>query len=202
MTHPDWLSLLNDIPRLMAAEVSDFLPRATRAGYARFLHTMYHYTLGSEARLRTAAQAATDASLRAFLFDLAEDESQHHRLAEADLAALGHSPAMDPPDAVRAFASTWSGLGSDHAAAWLGALVVLEGVAGHLGKIAQQTLGRLGIGRSEARFVLVHLQADEAHGAACRQHALRLGDLHSVRLLQGARAAAAAWVDMHRCLVS
>lgn len=202
MTESDWLSVLNDIPRRMAVEVSDFLPSATRAGYERFLNTMYHYTRGSEARLHKAAQAATDASLREFLLSLAEDEAQHYRLAEADLRTIGQSPTVDPPDSVRAFESAWSELGSEHAAAWLGALVALEGVAQHLGNIAQETLGRLGIGRSEARFVLVHLQADESHGALCKQHALRLGELHAAHLLQGARAAATAWVDMHRCLLS
>ncbi len=201
MTEPTWMSFLCEIPARMATEVSEFLPRATRTGYERFLNTMYHYTLGSEARLRAAAQAATDSALRDFLSTLAEEESQHYRLAEADLRTLGLSPSSETPDSVRSFQAAWSALSPQHAAAWLGALVALEGVAHHLGQAAQTTLGRLGISKAQARFVLVHLQADESHGALCRQHALRLGETYAESLQEGANAAASAWVEMHRCLV-
>ena len=66
MTGPAWFSAVDSLPASMAAEVSAFLPRATLAGYQRFLDTMYHDTRGSEVRLRDAAAAATDDALRIF----------------------------------------------------------------------------------------------------------------------------------------
>ena len=191
---------LDALPARMAAEVAALLPGATLAGYKEFLDTMYHYTLRSEERLRAAAGAADEPALQGFLTALAHDEARHYLLAEADLRALGSSPRADRPASVQSFEAAWSALPTAHAAAWTGALAVLEGVAAHLGAAALPALSRLGLGKAQARFVLVHLDADAAHGSLCRQHALRLGKEYSALLLQGAHAAAVAWVDMHRCL--
>jgi hypothetical protein len=200
MTPTAWLIELDALPARMAAEVAAWLPAATLAGYRAFLDTMFHYTRDSAARLRAAAAAADDAPLREFLSGLAADEAQHYRLAEADLRALGGCPSAEPPASVQAFAAAWAALPPAHAAAWTGALVALEGVAAHLGAAALPALSRLGLGKGQARFVLLHLEADATHGALCRGHALRLGEQHPELLRQGARAAAAAWVGMHRCL--
>ncbi len=191
---------LDALPARMAAEVAALLPGATLAGYKEFLDTMYHYTLRSEERLRAAAGAADEPALQGFLTALAHDEARHYLLAEADLRALGSSPRADRPASVQSFEAAWSALPTAHAAAWTGALAVLEGVAAHLGAAALPALSRLGLGKAQARFVLVHLDAGAAHGSLCRQHALRLGKEYSALLLQGAHAAAVAWVDMHRCL--
>lgn len=107
MTGPAWFSAVDSLPASMAAEVSAFVPRATLAGYQRFLDTMYHYTRGSEVRLRDAAAAATDDALRIFLASLAEEEAEHYRLAEADLRAFGRSPSAEKPESVRAFETAW-----------------------------------------------------------------------------------------------
>lgn len=200
MTATAWLTELDALPARMATEVAAFLPGTTLAGYKEFLDTMYHYTLRSAERLRAAAGAADEAALQGFLTALAHDEAQHYRLAEADLRALGCSPSADRPASVQTFEAAWSALPTAHAAAWTGALVALEGVAAHLGAAALPALARLGLGKAQARFVLIHLEADAAHGSLCRQHALRLGEKYPELLLEGARAAAAAWVGMHRCL--
>lgn len=199
-TASPWLADLDAIPAQMAAEVAAFLPGATLEGYQAFLDAMYHYTLQSERRLRQAADAATDPDLRAFLLELAAEEAQHYRLAEADLRAFGRPPALAMPPAVRAFEAAWDALPTDHAAAWLGALVALEGVADHIGPLAVAALARLGLQKPQARFILVHLEADADHGARCRVLAAKIGAQHPELLLQGARAAASAWVELHRCL--
>jgi hypothetical protein len=188
------------IPAQMAQQVAAFLPSATVEGYTAFLHTMYHYTLQSQGRLARAAAAATDDPLRAFLKELADEEAHHYRLAEADLRAFGLTPSPDKPPSVAAFERAWEELPHDHAAAWVGALLALESVGDHIGPAALPALARLGLGKTQARFVLVHLEADVEHGAKCRDHALALAASHPALVLQGARAAAHAWVEMHRCL--
>lgn len=193
---------LEAIPAEMAHEVAGFLPSATVEGYTAFLDAMYHYTLQSQGRLERAAAAATDEGLRAFLEELAHDEAQHYRLAEADLRAFGLTPSAQKPASVAAFERAWEELPRDHAAAWVGALLALESVGDHIGPAALPALARLGLGKTQARFVLVHLEADVEHGAKCREHALALARAHGDLVLQGARSAARAWVEMHRCLSS
>lgn len=185
---------LDTLTREMAEALRPHLAVLDRDGYARFLDAMVHYTRGSGERLRHAAELAPTEELRGFFSELAEEESPHYKLAEADLVALGRSPSATPSAGIAAF-HRWF-MASHDATDWLGALYVLENVAGHLATDVPPQLVRLGLSRSEARFVLAHLTADVAHGASTRAHAeaasRRGGDL-----VPSARFAAEFWVKMH-----
>jgi hypothetical protein len=200
MSELTWQAELEAIPAQMAEQVAGLLGDTTLEGYKVFLDTMYHYTRQSETRLWAAAAAAQDEALRAFLEELAHDEAHHYKLALADLAAFGLKPSEQAPDSVVAFEAMWAALPPEGAAAYVGALVSLESVGDHIGPAAMAGLGRLGLGKPQARFVMVHLEADVEHGGLCRAHALRIGADAPDLLLQGARSAAQAWVAMHRCL--
>ncbi len=199
-SQPVWWPELASIPAGMAETVRGWLPRATLETYQQFLNMMYHYTLGSEARLRTAATLTDDAQLRAFYLELAEDEAPHFTLAERDLAFFAQKPSTATPAEVERFQNFWATVEPQTSAAHLGALFALESVASHAASAAVQGLGRLGLGPHNASFVLVHLEADEEHGGLCREHSLRVGNADPTHLLAGAREAADAWVEMHRCL--
>jgi len=192
---------LDEIPASMAHALVELLPRVELPGYLRFLDTMVHYTRDSGARLREAAALARDPALASFYGMLAGEEANHHRLAEADLASFGRTPSPEPPPSVRAFRAFWAAPVPERELVLLGALFALEGVAAHLGDEVRPALQRLGLQPGNARFVLVHLQADEEHGAGCRAHAQRLFEHGREPLLAGARGAAARWIEMHRCLV-
>ena len=192
---------LDEVPASMARALAELLPRVELPGYLRFLDTMVHYTRDSGARLREAAAIARDPALASFYGELAREEANHHRLAEADLASFGRSPSPEPPPSVRAFREFWAAPAPERELVLLGALLALEGVASHLGDEVRPALQRLGLHPGNARFVLVHLQADEEHGAACRAQALRLAERGLAPMLAGAREAAARWIAMHRCLV-
>lgn len=188
-------SELERLPISMADAVKPHLGAATLAGYQRYLSAMVHYTRGSGERLRHAAARAEDPGLAAFFERLAREEAGHYRLAEADLAAFGLEAEGDTPAEVTAFHRSW--MESDDPATWLGALYVLESVGGHLGEEAAKNLARLGLGRDQVRFVMVHLEADIEHGASTAEHARRCLERDGARLLDAARAAAAFWVDLH-----
>lgn len=177
----------------MAAEVRPLLANIDRAAYARFLDAMVHYTRVSGDRLRHAAERSPTPELRAFFAQLAHEESGHYRLAEADLAALGGRPSDVAPPGVDEFHRSW--MESDHPATWLGSLHALENVARHLAADVPAHLARLGLDRSQVRFVMTHLRADEGHGDLTRQHASAIPD---EALLGPARYAAAFWVKLHR----
>jgi hypothetical protein len=200
MTMPAWLDTLEDLPRQMAAEVVAWLPDATRDGYATFLDMMYHYTLSSEARLVDAAARTEHPELRAFYQELADEEAPHYMLAARDLATFDRSPSEAKPPEVAAFEAMWAELDAHDELARLGALFVLESVADHVAADAPAALARLSIRPDQATFVLEHMEVDERHGAMCRDLCARLGARRHDALLHGARAAAHAWVDMHRCL--
>jgi Iron-containing redox enzyme len=201
MSTPAAIQDLDAIPPNMAHALVEILPRVELPGYLRFLDTMFHYTRDSGARLVEAGEQASDPALASFYGELARDEAHHYRLAEADLASFGRTPSAEPPPPVRDFQAFWAAPVREREQVRLGALFVLEGVAAHLGEPVRLALQRLGLGPSSARFVLVHLQADAEHGAACRAHALRLAAMAPEPLLAGARAAAPLWIAMHRCLV-
>lgn len=198
----DILTTLEAIPITMAAAVGELLPRVDLPGYLRFLDMMFHYTKDSGARLVEAAAITRDPVLAGFYAELARDEKSHYRLAEADLASFGREPSREPPREVDEFRAFWAAPIAGREAVLLGALFVLESVADHLGDRVRPALQRLGLGPSNARFVLVHLQADAEHGAKCRGHALRVASVAPDSLLAGARAAAPLWIAMHGCLAA
>jgi hypothetical protein len=188
---------LEQIPAAMADAVKPHLAATTLEGYQRYLSAMVHYTRGSGERLRHAKARATDPDLAAFFDRMAREEAGHYRLAEADLAAFGLTTAGDTPDDVVAFHRAWMENESDDPATWLGALYPLESVGGHLGADAAKNLARLGLGRDQVRFVMVHLEADTEHGAATAEHARRYLEASGERLLASARSAAAFWIGLH-----
>jgi hypothetical protein len=196
----DFVVTLTDVPRSMADQVRPLLPAVTQAGYLRFLDMMFHYTRSSGERLRQAATVARDSELADFYTALAREEKPHYLLAASDLRSFGREPSATAPAPVRGFEAFWASPVDQRDAVLLGALCALEGVAGFIADDARLALGRLGLGAENARFVLVHLTADDAHGAGCFEHAARLGGGSGAALLAGARGAAEHWVAMHRCL--
>lgn len=199
-THPTWWPTLAAVPRDMAQQVATWLPSATVESYQAFLNMMYHYTLGSEQRLRDAAALTPDPALRDFYLELAQEEAPHYELARRDLASFGLQPRQETPAEVARFQAMWSGVQAADHVEHLGALFALESVADHLARQAVQELGRLALGPEQASFVLVHLEADEVHGDLCQRHCARVGQQHAQGILRGAGWAGECWVQMHRCL--
>lgn len=189
---------LDDLPAIMARTVAAWLPAVDEARYIAFLDMMVHYTRHSGDRLRHAAAVAADPALREFFAALASDEQDHWRLAVADLAAFGRTPSATVPDEVAAFERFWSDIAAEDELAFLGALYVLERVGGHLQADARAALGRLGLTKQQARFILVHLEVDADHGARADALVQRTPPRGEAALARGAREAMAHWLAMHR----
>jgi hypothetical protein len=192
------MDALEEVTAVMARQVESWLPAVTPERYVAFLDMMYHYTLRSGDRLRLAAERATHPELKAFFTELAHEEQEHYRLARADLAAFGRAPSPSEPPEVSAFHAFWGGISAERQLAFLGALIVLEGVAGHIQREAQAALGRLRLERGQARFLLVHLDADLEHGARARELCERIAAGAPEPVFDGARKAADFWVSLHR----
>ena len=188
---------LDDIARGMARDIRPLYAHATPERYRGYLRRMYHYTLNSGAELRYAASISPGADAAAMFLALAGEEEHHHRLAQADLAALGHPDVGATPASVVAFRGFWNGTSRGQAAALLGALYALENVARFARRDALACLAALGLRPYQTRFVTVHLVADDAHASAvakvCRGHLPGAAEV----LLSGARTAGRLWVAMH-----
>lgn len=184
---------LEAIPAAMGDAVRPALAAATLDGYKRFLSAMAHYTRLSGPRLAFAAAHTPDGAARDLFASLAREEHGHHLLAEADLATFGESPSREEPATVTAFHDRW--MSNRDPGRWLGALYALERVGSHLQRDAAMNLGRLGLRRDQARFVLVHLDVDVEHGARSADACAAWPDGRAV--LEGAREAAEFWVTMH-----
>ena len=193
---------LDSIAPAMARTVAAWLPAIDLARYVAFLDMMVHYTRRSGERLRHAAEVARTPALREFFAALADDEQDHWRLAAADLAALGAAPSAATPPEVADFHAFWTANDGDGELAFLGALEVLEDVGRYLQVEVRQALGRLGLTKHQARFVLVHLEVDLDHGARARALRERFAGTNPAALLHGARAAASFWVAIHRAALA
>jgi hypothetical protein len=187
---------LEEIPGEVARALGELLARLDRARYMRFLDAMYHYTRGSGAKIRQVHDSSDAEDVRGVFGELESEETEHYRLAEADLEALGGRVSSAAPPAVVAFDRTWRGLSAHGYCAYLGAAYVFENIARHLQQPVREALGRLALDRSQTRWVRVHMGADLEHGAAvaavCRRHF----EHGPGAMLAGARSAADAWLGV------
>lgn len=185
-----WLSRLDAIAAAIADAAGPLLGSASVPHYRALLSACYHYTRDSGRQLERAAALAPTDELRDFFAEMADDERDHYRLAEADLAALGGSVDAAVPAAVADFAAYWNAVARDDFFELLGATHVLENLADRLREPALAALARLGVGRRQSRFVLTHLEADAEHGrrvaGVCACHLPE----HGPAMLRGAEAAA------------
>jgi heme oxygenase-like protein len=190
----DCLERLDGIVAAMADAVTPLLQTMTPERYRGLLSVCYHYTLPSGAQLQRAAELAPTEDLRVFFAAMAEEERDHFRLAEADLAAMGGMVRSGRPAAVDRFANYWNAITRARAFEFLGATYVLENLADRLRERALETVAALGLTRRQSRFVLTHLEADAEHGRAvadlCAHHAADRGRA----MIAGAEAARSFWL--------
>ena len=188
---------LRAIPREMARDIRPLFIDPTRVRYVRFVQTMYHYTRYSGEELRYASEQLIDDGLRETVRQLAREEAQHYRLAEADLRSLGVPTTTTAPPSVVAFRHYLMSLTRDEGFQYLGILFALESVAQWVAQDAMHALALLGLTSQQTRFVRTHLQADDKHGEtmarACTQHFAQ----HGPAIITGAQCAAAHWTTMH-----
>jgi hypothetical protein len=197
----DDLSRLRAIPLKMAQAIAPLYDNADLDRYARFLNSMYHYTIRSEDQLRSAASMTDDPALRSLFLEMADEERGHYKLAEMDLNATGRDVDLNMPPAVQAMHDFWESVDRDHVPVLLGALYSFENVAGHAGGVAMDALTAMGLDKTRTRFVGVHVIADEHHGKMVDDLCKRYIAQHAEDILSGAQQAADHWVAMHLAVI-
>jgi hypothetical protein len=178
----------------MADATAPLLNAMTPERYRAILSVCYHYTLPSGAQLERAAELAPTDELRTFFSAMADEERDHFRLAEADLAAMGGTVRSGRPAAVNRFTDYWIAVTRASTFEFLGATYVLENLADRLRDCALETVAALGLTRRQSRFVLTHLEADVEHGRAVAELCARHSADQGRAMIAGAEAALASWL--------
>jgi hypothetical protein len=189
---------LNELTQATAQEVMATTIDISIRGYQQFLDMMYHYTRYSGQRLEHASQNAQQADIRELFCELAIEEAHHYRLAQSDLTGFGLTASQSPPQVVQDFHQFWLNIQSEEEMAYVGSMFVLENVANYLGTEVKQRLADLNIQAKQARFILVHLEADADHGHRLSTLCEHCNDQDLPYLLKGARYSKDFFVEMHR----
>jgi hypothetical protein len=194
----DILESINVYTIAMADTIKSLLPVVNLEKYFRFLDIMYHYTLKSGERLHRASLTVQEKNLKEMFKELSREEAYHYRLAEQDLKKFGKAPSASPPHEVEQFHAFWEGITSQQSNKYLGAVYVLENVGTLLIPEVKQALGKLQLQPNQARFIMVHLEADIDHARRLEEACLAYGHNHIEDLLEGAKKASQFWIDIHQ----
>lgn len=193
------LTDLENITKQTSKEVTTIIQGVTLDSYQHFLQMMYFYTLKSFDRLEHAAAIVSDEKLKAFFKHLALEEKSHYTLARADLKAFGKEiDTSANTSVVDKFNTDWMKANAPETI--LGILFVLENVANYNKDDAMKALGGLKIQKDQARFILVHLEADEDHGSLVTDYCKQVKPDRKELVLDGARLASKFWLDLHRAV--
>ena len=187
------LARLDAIAAEMAEAIVPLLESVTPETYREVLSVCFHYTHTSGAQLERAAALAPTDDLREFFAEMADEERDHYRLAEADLAALGASVRASRPAAVDRFAEYWNAITRANYFEFLGATYVLENLADQLREQAARAMAVLGLNRRQSRFVRTHLEADVEHGQRIAEFCARYEPENGAAIVAGAETAARFW---------
>lgn len=197
LTGAEALDLLPALPQRAASAVKKCLDGVTLDNYKHFLYAMYHYTLDSEAKLLHAAEQCSDPKLKAYFEEMAREERGHYLLAQRDIEAFNIDiVGSQEPEPVIHFRNYWYELGKQNVNEFVGAMYVFESVASLCVNEVKQLVSRLELNKRQSRWLLVHLEADEGHGAealkVCEQY---VGD-DPEALLSAAKSGVEKWISV------
>jgi hypothetical protein len=187
---------LDDLASKGAATIIEFIEQIDRTQYIGVVNVMYHYTLGSERRLSSAAGKATEPDLHRLLSHMVEEEKDHYQLAVNDLQALGRVPTPEKLERVLRYEEHWFGLTTESQFGYAGLLYVLESIPPLLAPASLRGIVRLDLRADQTEFLRLHLEADVEHSglakAICEKHADKFGD----QMIEAGRESCARWVHM------
>jgi pyrroloquinoline quinone (PQQ) biosynthesis protein C len=182
-----------------AAEgIREHIKNSDLKSYKKFLDQMYHYTLKSGDKILTAAKHAPTEELKNFFNHMYKEERNHYMLAVQDLRGFGLEPSKETPKEVEDFNKFWESLGKGHFNGYLGALYVFENIADKVGDDVASMLKRLGVAENQKRWLSIHIEADEEHGALSTKFLKQHLAENPQAALDAAKEAADRWIAVNR----
>lgn len=191
------LKALHDIAIESVQHIAPYTEKADMENYRNFCNMMYHYSLEGEPQLERAADASPTKDLKEFNSFLAKDEAGHHMLALKDLEALGYGIAEKSPPEVAEYHAYWNEFTSEKAYEYLGATVVVENTVANLEQGAAALMRRLNLTKTQSRWLGIHCELDQEHGALSIDCAARHLNPDTIDLMiDGAKRDNALWIAM------
>ena len=169
--------------------------------YVRYLSFQYHLTKGVQRHFLTLAahpSLAGKRKLREFLFRFGLEEEPHFKVAESDLARLGHEPQPCPID-VSLWWAYFDRIVLERPFVRLGATCVLENLGAGAGALGHQLLDEAPyLDDRNTRFLQIHFHEALPHGdqiiAALRS--VRLSEQDIADLIEGAHIGSIMYLRM------
>jgi len=193
----DAMSILPNFPEKAAECVKRYLEVMDLDQYKYFLYAMYHYTLDSEAKLIHASEKCADAGLKAYFKEMAREERGHYLLAQRDIEEFGiNVVGTEDPEAIKDFRDYWYSLGQSNDNEFVGAMYVFESIASLCVEEVKSMIQRLGLTKKQARWLLVHLEADEDHGTEAWKMCLGYASNNPEAILCAAQDGAERWITV------
>jgi heme oxygenase len=181
----------------MAEQLSLHFATSGLEEYQRFLNMMFHYTLKSGDRLKFAAERAEHPKLKQVFTELAKEEQYHYRLAQRDLNNMGQQPSEQSPPEAQAFHDYWMTIAATHQFEYVGAMYVLENIAGHIKPYLMPHFTKLALEPDHSKFIMTHLVADEDHGERLKMLSVEAHGDEVTDVLKGGQHAKKFWLDIH-----
>jgi len=191
------IAQLEGYARDAADKIRSNLKNMDRETYMNFLDVMYHYTKGSGDKLKEIAPLAHNEELKKYFLHMAKEERGHYLLAQEDLRELGREVSTQECKEVTEFNTNWRNLAEKAVYGYLGACYVFENVAKHFQEEGPEAfLKRMNLKKTQARWVLVHKEADLEHGQEIQEICAKYGTENPRAVLYGAEVMYKAWVNV------
>ncbi len=190
--------LLDEFVIEAAGQIAPFIQLCDLEGYMHFLDTMYHYTLTSEAQLKTAAQRSPSEELQQYFVQQAKEERGHYLLAQRDLEGFGRSVSLETPTTIIEYRHFWNDISHDDALKYLGAVYVFENISKYLAADCIALMKRLSLKKTQSRWLRVHLEADVHHGAEAEKICNAYLKSHAQEIISGAKDFGILWSAIFR----
>ena len=179
-----------------ADAASYFLKNAGLEAYKRFLNEMYHYTRFSGEKLKIAYGMIEEPEIKALFKEFFDDEELHYRLAAKDLEAFGLKPTEAQSENVDAIDQLWMSMLGKPNEGYLAIMFVFENIAKHVQKNVDAFVKRLGLTETNARWLIVHAEADIEHGQMIHDILVKHAHKNPSVVITAARKASALWSTM------
>lgn len=191
----DAMNYLPSLPEKAAEVVKRYLDVIDIEQYKYFLYAMYHYTLDSEAKLLYASKLCNNPALKKYFKEMAKEERGHYLLAQRDIEEFGINVVGSPDsEPVRDFRKYWYDLGTENDNEFLGAMFVFENIASLCVEEVRAMVKRLNLTKRQARWLLVHLEADEDHGAEAYKMCLSYASDNPEAISRAAQEGVDRWI--------
>ncbi len=185
---------LDNYCKIAADSIREPLSKGDVEWYKKFIDLMYHYTVKSGDKLKSVSDNSPNQELRDYFDHMFLEERNDYMLAKQDLKAYGLVPSAESPQVIKNIDKLWEMVSQKHINFYLGMVYVLENIADKVADEVRGLVKRLELTKSNARWLLIHAEADIEHGAQIKDMLEKYLSQNVEAAIEGAKEACDKWV--------